>query len=65
MHQPAPKNEPERILSWAQLRPLIGNASRSTVWRWIKAGKFPAAVRMGSARVGWRASEIAEWQANL
>jgi prophage regulatory protein len=38
--------------------------SRSSIYRGIKAGTFPPAVRVSTGRVAWRASEIAAWCAN-
>lgn len=38
--------------------------SRSSIYRGIKAGTFPPAVRVSTGRVAWRASEIAEWCAD-
>ena len=35
--------------------------SRSTLWRWFKAGEFPGPIRLGPGRVGWRADEVAAW----
>ena len=36
--------------------------SHATLWREVKAKRFPAQVRISPGRVGWRASEIATWQ---
>lgn len=38
--------------------------SRATIYRWMKAGKFPAAVKLGGA-TGWRSEDIKRWIANL
>ena len=38
--------------------------SRTSLWRRIRDGDFPAAVRLGgpnSRAVGWRRSEIEQW----
>jgi prophage regulatory protein len=35
--------------------------SRSTIYSFIEAGKFPASVSLGARAVGWRNSEISEW----
>lgn len=34
----------------------------STIYRWMKAGTFPAGKHLTPNCVRWRASEIAEWQ---
>ncbi len=39
--------------------------SRTTLWRDVRAGRFPAPVKVGRNRIGWVESEIADWQENL
>ncbi len=35
--------------------------SRTTIWRRVRAGTFPAPLELGVNSVGWPASEIAAW----
>ena len=44
---------------------LLG-VSRSTIWRWIQAGKFPPSRKFvkGGNAVGWREDEIGQWLAS-
>lgn len=42
----------------------VTSLSHATLWREVKAKRFPAQVRISPGRVGWRASEIARWQEN-
>lgn len=42
---------------------LIPVAS-STIWRWVKAGKFPKPFTMGSRCTVWDAAEVDEWIAS-
>jgi len=35
--------------------------SRATIYRWTKAGKFPAAIHLGANMVRWKASDIEAW----
>jgi prophage regulatory protein len=37
--------------------------SRSTIYDYIRAGRFPAPVRVGDRAVGWVASEVDSWLA--
>jgi prophage regulatory protein len=37
----------------------------TTIYRKIKAGTFPAPVRIGIRRVAWRESDVVKWQQNL
>ena len=55
--------EPERLLAWPQVRPLIGGQGRTTWWRCIKRGEAPKPVQISSRRVAWRESDIRAWQA--
>lgn len=35
--------------------------SHTTLWRIIKAGKFPRPIRLSPNRVGWIEDEIYQW----
>ncbi len=35
--------------------------SRTTIWRRIRAGTFPAPVQLGSNSIGWSEPAIIEW----
>ena len=35
--------------------------SRVTIWRRVKAGKFPAPHILGENSIGWPATEISAW----
>lgn len=39
----------------------VTTLSHATLWREIKAGRFPKQVRLSPGRVGWRASEVNRW----
>ncbi len=38
--------------------------SRTTIWRRVRAGTFPAPHELGVNSVGWPASEITAWLAS-
>jgi prophage regulatory protein len=44
---------------------LIAGISRSSIYRLIKAGKFPRPVSLGTGAVRWKKSSIIEWQQSL
>lgn len=50
----------DKLLDFAGIRQLVP-ISKTSMWRWRKAGAFPVPVRLGSRRVAWRASDIAKW----
>ena len=49
-----------RILPAAAVSKRLG-ISRTTLWRLIKAGDFPQAIKLSPNRVGWRESQITAW----
>lgn len=49
----------DRLLTGPEVRALV-RLSRSTVWRYERAGKFPPRIP-SSNRALWRESEIAAW----
>ena len=51
-----------KILRWPDVHNATG-LSRSTVWRLIRAGKFPASVKITDHATGWRQSDIEAWLA--
>ncbi len=38
--------------------------SRTTIWRRVRAGTFPAPTELGQNSIGWPASEISAWLEN-
>jgi len=49
-----------------QTRQQIENviqASRATIYRWIKEGNFPKPVHIGPNMVRWKASDLEVWLA--
>lgn len=54
--------DPERLYSWREVRPLLGNIGRATAWRMVRDGRLPAPMRISPGRVAWRHSDIAAWQ---
>ena len=52
-----------KILRMRDVLEMVG-VSRTTVWRQVKAGNFPAPIRLSPRSVGWRQSDIEEWIAS-
>jgi prophage regulatory protein len=50
----------ERLIGRKEVLILIG-ISNATLWRWIKAGRFPAPMKIGKKKVAWRSSVLATW----
>jgi len=36
--------------------------SRSTIWRWLKNGKFPKPIKLGTASTRWRLDDLEAWE---
>lgn len=51
---------PARILRYREVEARTG-LSRSTIYRWQAAGRFPAAVVLGRRTVGWIESDVDAW----
>ena len=56
--QPLPQLD--RFLGRAEVSALTG-LSATTLWREIRAGRFPKAVSLSPNRKGFRAQDIADW----
>ncbi len=53
-------NRPTRILRLPEILARTG-LSRTTIWEWRRAGRFPQPVPLGTRRVGWIEAEFEEW----
>jgi len=55
----------EALVNVTYVRPLAGNPSNPTLWRWISKGDFPEPERRtGPAKCGsrlWRLGDIRKW----
>ena len=55
--------EYDRLLPLKEVMHATG-VSRSSIYAWIAAGRFPKPVKIGTRRTGWKASAIREWLAS-
>ena len=46
------------FLRQSQIIPALVPISSATFWHWVKAGKFPAPVRLSKRITAWRAEDI-------
>lgn len=42
---------------------VLGGIGRSTLWRWIREGTFPAPVKLGPRMVAWDVAVVDAWLA--
>ena len=55
----SPAREGKRVLRYRDLEEM-GIASRVTIWRWVRAGKFPAPIDLND-NPAWLANTVDEW----
>jgi prophage regulatory protein len=55
------RTTPDRILRLQETRSRAGNVCRTTIYDWVKAGRFPRPVKLGPRSIGWRESDINDW----
>jgi len=55
--------QPDRIIRFDTVRARTG-LSRSTIYRKIKEGTFPAQMKISTNGAEWRESDINRWVAN-
>ena len=55
--------QPDRIIRFNTVRARTG-LSRSTIYRKIAEGTFPAQIRISINGAGWKESDINRWVAN-
>jgi len=67
--QPAPNNAVSatpatlpRLLTLKQLRTNL-TISRTTVWRAVRLGTFPAPLQLTPTRIAWRETDVLAWLA--
>jgi len=37
------------------------DVSQSSIWAWVKAGKFPKPIKLGANTTVWRAADVEAW----
>jgi prophage regulatory protein len=52
--------KPDRILRWPEVKEQTG-LSRTTAWREVRAGRFPAPIKLTDHAIGWRQSDLDDW----
>ena len=52
--------EPDRLWGRKKVAAVL-DVSITTLWRLVRAGKFPPPLRISAGRVGWRARRVLQW----
>lgn len=50
-----------RELATTRNRPGLIPASPATIWRWVKAGTFPAPIKLSDRVTAWETQAVAAW----
>ena len=50
----------EKAIRLPEVQKTVG-ASRSTIYTWLKLGRFPKPLKLGSRMIAWRVSDIERW----
>jgi prophage regulatory protein len=58
---PAVSSDASVLIREDELRNRRLRLSHATIWRLVRAGKFPAPIRIGARAIAWRLSEIEAW----
>ena len=56
-----PASDAPRVLARLPTVLKVTGLGRSTIYRWIADGSFPAPVRLGPRAVAWRWSDLDRW----
>jgi prophage regulatory protein len=56
-----PTGDAPRVLARLPVVLKVTGLGRSTIYRWIAEGSFPAPVRLGRRAVAWRWSDLDRW----
>ena len=49
-----------KLISKKQVSEMT-SLSATTIWRQIRAGKFPAGIKISDNRIAWRESDLTNW----
>lgn len=55
------QTRPDKALARRRQVEQLVQLSRSTIYAAVKAGTFPAPVRIGARAVAWRVADVEQW----
>lgn len=44
-----------------KVRETCGGVAASTIWAWVKAGKFPQPIKLSANTTAWNAADVEAW----
>ena len=51
----------DRLLNIQETLARIGQPSRTTLWRWVRAHRFPSPVQIGPRRIAFSERAVLDW----
>jgi prophage regulatory protein len=54
----------QRLLRLAEVSTMIG-LKRSSIYRYVREGRFPAPIKVGERSVRWKLADILAWRARV
>ena len=57
----AVQREGVALLREPVVRKAVGGIGKTTLWRWVREGRFPKPVRLGANCVAWRSDDVDQW----
>ena len=58
--EPPRPNDIERLLSIKDVKTLLG-LGESTIWQWVREGKFPKPIKLSKTLSRWKSSSVEAW----
>jgi prophage regulatory protein len=55
------KVTPTSFYRLPKVREVVGGMAPSTIWSWVKAGKFPKPIKLSENCTAWNAADIEAW----
>ena len=55
------QTRPTTFLRLPKVREIAGGVASSTIWGWVKAGKFPKPIKLSKNCTAWKAADIEAW----
>ncbi len=55
-------DDSRRLIRRREVQELVGNPSRTTLWRWCRDGNFPRPIRLSSSGfLVWKLADVLAW----
>jgi len=51
----------QKFIRFPAVKEITGGTSRVTIWRWVRAGIFPAPIKIGPNSSAWLLEDVLAW----